>query len=160
MLPCSSSHYGTLDHQIHFYTVPSLDPYPTKPVRHVVTFAVDDQHLKRLQPPLSATGMPLPPEHVDFCVVKRSSIALFTMKDRLLYQKVRACFKLCYHALFSKSVGNTTSSRKSFDHSCTSHRKDSLHCRQRLLQPSRSRGILAIPSHPSVPVIRSNTLPD
>lgn len=87
--PCSCSHYVHLDHQIHFYTIPSLDPYPTKPIRHAVTFAVDDQHLKRLQPLLSASGVPLPPEPVDFCVVKRSSIALFTMKDRLIYQKVR-----------------------------------------------------------------------
>ena len=85
---CSCSYYAHLDHQIHFYTIPSLDPYPTKPIRHAITFAVDDQHLKRLQPLLSASGMPLPPEPVDFCVVKRSSIAIFTMKDRLIYQKV------------------------------------------------------------------------
>ncbi|KAF9475156.1 hypothetical protein BDN70DRAFT_272425 [Pholiota conissans] len=87
LVPSLSRALVLSDHQIHFYTIPSLDPYPTKPVRHVVTLAVDDQHLKRLQPPLSATGMTLPPEPVDFCVVKRSSIALFTMKDRLLYQK-------------------------------------------------------------------------
>ncbi|KJA21405.1 hypothetical protein HYPSUDRAFT_140625 [Hypholoma sublateritium FD-334 SS-4] len=87
LVPSLSRALVLSDHQIHFYTIPSLDPYPTKPIRHAITFAVDDQHLKRLQPLLSASGVPLPPEPVDFCVVKRSSIAIFTMKDRLLYQK-------------------------------------------------------------------------
>lgn len=76
------------EHQIYFYTIPSLDPFPIKPVRNVVTFAVDDHHLKRSFPTLSAQGHPLPPEPVDFCVVKRHGIAMFTMKDRLVYTKV------------------------------------------------------------------------
>ncbi|PPQ65334.1 hypothetical protein CVT26_000049 [Gymnopilus dilepis] len=76
------------DHQIYFYNIPSLDPFPIKPVRNVITFAVDDQHLKRTFPTLSAAGVPLPPEAVDFSVVKRNGgIALFTMKDRLVYTK-------------------------------------------------------------------------
>ena len=79
----------SLDHQIYFYNIPSLDPFPIKPVRNVITFAVDDQHLKRTFPTLSAAGVPLPPEAVDFSVVKRNGgIALFTMKDRLVYTKV------------------------------------------------------------------------
>ncbi|KAF8966668.1 hypothetical protein BDZ97DRAFT_1657548 [Flammula alnicola] len=87
LIPSLSRALVLSDHQIHFYTIPSLDPFPIKPIRHVVTFAVDDQHLKRLVPQLSASGIPLPIEPVEFCVVKRSSIALYTMKDRLVYQK-------------------------------------------------------------------------
>jgi len=80
-----------LDHQIHFYTIPSLDPFPIKPIRHVVTFAVDDQHLRRPAPTLAGVGIQLPVEPVDFCVVKRNGIAMYTLKDRLVYQKVRHC---------------------------------------------------------------------
>ena len=80
------------DHQVHFYTVPSLDPFPIKPIRHVVTFAVDDQHLKR--PPPSAQGVRLPVEPVDFCIVKRSSLAMYSLKDRLSYLKVSCLLPL------------------------------------------------------------------
>ncbi|KAG6377514.1 hypothetical protein JVT61DRAFT_15322 [Boletus reticuloceps] len=53
------------DRQIHFYTLPSLDPVPNiKPIRHVETFAV------------------------DFCVIKRNSIALHSLyEDRLVYSR-------------------------------------------------------------------------
>lgn len=89
MRRCSSFSLSPIvDHQIHFYTIPSLDPYPIKPIRNVVTFAVDDVHLKRQFPSLSAQGLPLPVEPVDFCVVKRNGIAMFTMKDRVVYTKV------------------------------------------------------------------------
>ncbi|KAF8966687.1 hypothetical protein BDZ97DRAFT_1917487 [Flammula alnicola] len=87
LIPSLSRALVLSDHQIHFYTISSLDPFPIKPIRHVVTFTVDDQHLKRLTPQLSASEIPLPVEPVEFCVVKRSSIALYTMKDRLVYQK-------------------------------------------------------------------------
>ncbi|KAF8961751.1 hypothetical protein BDZ97DRAFT_1921074 [Flammula alnicola] len=87
LIPSLSRALVLSHHQIHFYTIPSLDPIPIKPVRHVVTFTVDDQHLKRLVPQLSASGIPLPVEPVEICVVKRSSIALYTMKDRLVYHK-------------------------------------------------------------------------
>jgi hypothetical protein len=76
------------DHQIYFYTVPSLDPFPIKPIRHVVAFAVDDQHLKRPPPSLSPQGVRLPLESVDFCIVKRSGLAMYSLKDRLSYLKV------------------------------------------------------------------------
>lgn len=80
------------DHQIYFYTVPSLDPFPIKPIRHVVTFAVDDQHLKRPPPSLSPQGVRLPVEPVDFCIIKRAGLAMYTLKDRLSYLKVRFLF--------------------------------------------------------------------
>ncbi|KAF8903944.1 hypothetical protein CPB84DRAFT_1677706 [Gymnopilus junonius] len=88
LIPSLSRALVLSDHQIYFYNIPSLDPFPIKPVRNIVTFAVDDQHLKRTFPTLSAAGVPLPPESVDFSVVKRNGgIALFTMKDRLVYTK-------------------------------------------------------------------------
>ncbi|KAF9010239.1 hypothetical protein BDQ17DRAFT_1009842 [Cyathus striatus] len=73
------------DRQLHFYVLPSLDPVPynlIKPIRHVVTFAVDAQHLKRPPPPGGALG-----EAVDFCVIKRNAIAMYMLRDRLFYQK-------------------------------------------------------------------------
>ncbi|KAF8629820.1 hypothetical protein AX15_003265 [Amanita polypyramis BW_CC] len=73
--------------QLHFYTVPSLDLVPPnviRPIRHVVTFAVDHLHLIRpASPPSSSQAF----EPVDFCVVKRRSIALYTLRDRLYYHK-------------------------------------------------------------------------
>lgn len=54
------SYFCSTDHQIYLYTVPSLDPFLIKPIRHVVTFAVDDQHLKRPPPSLSPQGVCLP----------------------------------------------------------------------------------------------------
>jgi vacuolar protein sorting-associated protein 3 len=77
-------------HQVFFYTLPSLDPVPQNlilPLRNVVTFAVDERHLARA--PLSianpqAGGV----EPIDFCVIKRSSIALFQLRERLFFQKV------------------------------------------------------------------------
>ena len=93
---CLSSHglsYScSTDHQIHFFTVPSLGPFPIKPIRHVVTFAVDDQHLKRPPPPLSPQGVRLPVESVDFCIVKRAGLAMYSLKDRLSYLKVSLSF--------------------------------------------------------------------
>lgn len=69
------------DHQIHFYTLPSLEPVPIKPVRNAQTFAVDHRHLQR--PPVVVN------EPVEFCVIKRAGIAMFSMRnDRLFYQKV------------------------------------------------------------------------
>ncbi|KAJ7598856.1 hypothetical protein C8J56DRAFT_915191 [Mycena floridula] len=73
------------DNQIHFYTLPSLDvvPYETiRPIRHVVTFAVDQNHLKR---PAPFGNHPIEP--VDFCVIKRNSLVLFSLRERLTYAK-------------------------------------------------------------------------
>jgi hypothetical protein len=78
------------DRQIHFYTLPSLDPVPLhiiKPLRHVVTFAVDHQHLQR--PPQTFTGPPGVIDPVDFCVIKRSNISLYNLRERLFFQKVK-----------------------------------------------------------------------
>ncbi|EIN08198.1 hypothetical protein PUNSTDRAFT_52658 [Punctularia strigosozonata HHB-11173 SS5] len=71
--------------QVHFYTLPSLDPVQTiSPLRNVVTFTVDEQHLRR--PPLN-TSSPANVEPVDLCIIKRTSITLYQLRERLLYQK-------------------------------------------------------------------------
>ena len=76
------------DRHIHFYAIPSFDLLPIKPIRNVVTFAVDDHHLRR--PPASAApaGVTPPIDAVDFCVIKRTGIALYALKDRLVYLRV------------------------------------------------------------------------
>ncbi|RPD60228.1 hypothetical protein L226DRAFT_555130 [Lentinus tigrinus ALCF2SS1-7] len=76
------------DHQIHFYTLPALDMVPLnqiKPIRNVVTFAVDEQHLRR--PPQFMNDIPVPVEPIEFCVIKRSNIGLYSLRERLFFQK-------------------------------------------------------------------------
>ncbi|CAA7270193.1 unnamed protein product [Cyclocybe aegerita] len=87
LIPSLSRALVLSDHQIHFYTIPSLDPYPIKPIRHAITFAVDDHHLKRPSPSSAPPGVSIPIDPVDFCVIKRNSIAMYVLKDRLIYQK-------------------------------------------------------------------------
>jgi len=48
---------------------------------------VDDQHLKRPPPSLSPQGVRPPVEPVDFCIIKRNGLALYSLKDRLSYLK-------------------------------------------------------------------------
>ncbi|RDB27975.1 Transforming growth factor-beta receptor-associated protein 1 [Hypsizygus marmoreus] len=93
LIPCLSRAFilsGNLllDRIVHFYTLPSLDPVApslVKPIRHVVTLAVDHRDLQR--PPLSSSGPPAPMDPVNFCIIKRSSIAMYTMRERLSYHK-------------------------------------------------------------------------
>ena len=74
------------DHQIHFYTLPSLDAVSIKPMRNVVALAVDHQQLQLSAPPL--TDPPLQAEQVEFCVIKRDSIMLCGLRERLYIEKV------------------------------------------------------------------------
>jgi len=77
------------ERQIHFYTLPSLDAVPLnviKPLRNVVTFAVDYQHMQRPPQPLSAPISAVDP--IEFCVVKRSNILMFNLRERLRLEKV------------------------------------------------------------------------
>ncbi|TFK38020.1 hypothetical protein BDQ12DRAFT_684517 [Crucibulum laeve] len=87
LIPSISRALILSDRQLHFYILPSLDPVPThmiKPIRNVVTFAVDNQHLKR---PALPPGSSAPLRPVEFCVIKRNSIAMFTLTEKLFYQK-------------------------------------------------------------------------
>ena len=78
------------DRQLFFYTLPALDMIPSnviKPIRHVVAIAVDEQHLRRPAPRIDAQQQGEP---VDFCVIRRSAISLFTLRDKLWFQKARS----------------------------------------------------------------------
>ncbi|EEB92420.1 hypothetical protein MPER_09072 [Moniliophthora perniciosa FA553] len=88
LLPSISRALVLSDNQIHFYTLPSLDVVAyniIKPIRHVVTFAVEHEHLTRPAQPIS--GSPIRPEPVEFCVIKRNAISLYSLRERLLFQK-------------------------------------------------------------------------
>ncbi|KAI0029229.1 hypothetical protein K488DRAFT_56835 [Vararia minispora EC-137] len=88
LLPSISRMLVYCDRQIHFYTLPSLNPVPSnqiKPIRNVVAFAVDHQHIQRPVPPPS--DPPIPVDPVDFCVVKRSAITLYSLHEQLYYQR-------------------------------------------------------------------------
>jgi hypothetical protein len=79
--------------QILFYTIPSLDPVPTSmiaPMRNVVAFAVDEQHLRRPPPEFQERSEP-----IEFAIIKRNSIMLYSLRDRLFFQKVRFTMAPC-----------------------------------------------------------------
>ena len=82
-----------VDHQVHFYIIPSLDPvHPSiiRPIRNVIALAVDEQHMRL---PLS-TDPYQQIDPVEFCVIKRTNIAMYSLKERLVLQRVRL-----YHSL-------------------------------------------------------------
>lgn len=79
---------NSTDRTLHFYSIPSLDPVSlniVKPIRHVSTFAVDHRDLQR---PQASFSNPSAIDTVNFCIIKRSSIAMYTMRERLSYLKV------------------------------------------------------------------------
>ena len=62
---------------MHFYTLPSFDavsPSIIKPVRNVIAFALDQ----------IPTG---PQEPVGICFAKRTSLSLWTLRERLFFVK-------------------------------------------------------------------------
>ena len=61
-----------------------------KPIRNAVTFAVDNDHLRR---PAPDDNQLVP---VALTIVKRSGLALFTLSDRLFYQQVRLIYLSAY----------------------------------------------------------------
>ncbi|OBZ67664.1 Transforming growth factor-beta receptor-associated protein 1 [Grifola frondosa] len=76
------------DHQVHFYTLPALDMVPSnmiKPIRNVVTLAVDEQHIRRPSPSLS--DIPVPIDPIEFCVIKRNAIAMYSLREKLFFHK-------------------------------------------------------------------------
>ncbi|KAF8882450.1 hypothetical protein BD779DRAFT_1543352 [Infundibulicybe gibba] len=85
LVPCISRALILSDRQIHFYTLPSLDAVipAIKPIRNVVTFAVDYMHLKR--PPPSGPNVPLEP--IEFCVIKRSAIMTYALREQLFLER-------------------------------------------------------------------------
>ncbi|GLB42247.1 putative CNH domain containing protein [Lyophyllum shimeji] len=87
LVPCLSRAFILSDRTLHFYTLPSLDPVSlniVKPIRHVVTFAVDHNDLKRPPPPIAT---PTLQAEVSFCIIKRTGIAMYVMRERLSFLK-------------------------------------------------------------------------
>lgn len=78
-----------------------------RPIRGVLSFAVDEQHM-RLAPP--ALTEQRPPEPVEFCVIKRSVIGMYSLRDRLSLQRVRM-FSSSSLKTTNISLGNTECSR-------------------------------------------------
>lgn len=84
LLPSLARLLVLADHQLFVYALPALDAVNIKPIRNVLAFAVDHRHLQR--PPVLVS------EPVEFSVIKRSGIAMFSLRnDKLFYQKVRLC---------------------------------------------------------------------
>lgn len=76
------------DRILYFYTLPSLDPVSlniVKPIRHVVTFTVDHRDLQR--PSILPNTLPTTLEPVNFCIIKRTGIAMYVMRERLNFLK-------------------------------------------------------------------------
>ncbi|KAF9460006.1 hypothetical protein BDZ94DRAFT_1170509 [Collybia nuda] len=88
LIPSLSRAFILSDRTLHFYTIPSLDPVSlniVKPIRHVVTFAVDHRDLQR--PPPSVSGPVLPLDPVNISIIKRTGIAMYVMRERLNFIK-------------------------------------------------------------------------
>jgi len=83
LIQCISRLLVLCESQIHIFTLPSLDPIPISPIRNVVSFAVDHQQL--LKPMSTEPLSKLPP--VDLCVIKRNSIGLFALREKLSLRK-------------------------------------------------------------------------
>ncbi|KAF8474403.1 hypothetical protein DFH94DRAFT_761984 [Russula ochroleuca] len=72
------------DRQIFFFVIPSLELLGIKPIRNVMAFAVDHRHIVR---PVPSMDSPMPFLPIEFCVVKRSGIALYSLRESLKYLK-------------------------------------------------------------------------
>lgn len=72
------------DGQLHFFTLPELGILPIQPIRNVQAIAVDQQALTRpfLHAPIHTV------EAVDFCVIKKTGLGLFSLREKLVFHKV------------------------------------------------------------------------
>lgn len=85
LVPTISKALILSDRRILFFTTPSLELVQSiKPIRNVMAFAVDHQHLSRTVPSIDS---PLPLLPVDFCVVKSTGIVLYSLRESLSYIK-------------------------------------------------------------------------
>jgi len=85
LTPSISKAFVLSERQIFFFTIPSLELVSSiKPIRNVMAFAVDHQHIIRLAPSADSLIPVLP---VDFCVVKRTGIALYSLRESLSWIK-------------------------------------------------------------------------
>ena len=72
------------DNQLHFFTLPELNILPIPPIRNVQAITVDQRALTR--PPLDAPINTV--EAVDFCVIKKTGLGLFSLREKLVPHKV------------------------------------------------------------------------
>ncbi|KAG1760450.1 CNH domain-containing protein [Suillus occidentalis] len=95
LIPCIARALILCDRQFHVFTLPSLDLAPnTKSIRNVEALAVDHNHLQRpaatsLTTRVTSTSTSLPTERgksdsVDLCVIKRSTIATYSLSEEKL----------------------------------------------------------------------------
>ncbi|KAI9449700.1 hypothetical protein F5148DRAFT_1353251 [Russula earlei] len=85
LTPCISKALILSDRQIFFFVIPSLELVSSiKPIRNVMAFAVDHQHIAR---PMPSVDSPMPILPVDFCVVKRTGIVLYSLRESLSWIK-------------------------------------------------------------------------
>ena len=143
------------DRQVHIYSLPSLDLISNiKPIRHVETLAVDHNHLQRpaaisLTPGSSSVTTNFPAERgkndaIDLCVIKRSTIAMYSLgEEKLTYTKV-GCFH-CFFIYFTLASLFVSAQLTSYDSSvgnslpiwsppCSAFRPPPVHCNHRPLQ--------------------------
>ena len=73
-----------LDGQLHFFTLPELKILAIPPIRNVYAIAMDQQALSRplLHAPVHTV------EAVDFCVIKKTALGLFSLREKLVFHKV------------------------------------------------------------------------
>lgn len=70
--------------QLHFFTLPELEVLQIPPIRNVQAVTVDQEALSRpfLHAPIQTV------EGVDFCVIKKTGLGLFSLREKLVSHKV------------------------------------------------------------------------
>ena len=66
-----------------------------------MAFAVDQQHILRTA---QAADSPLPTLPVDFCIVKRTAIVLYSIQEQLIYRKVSRYVYTAYSFTYYATV--------------------------------------------------------
>lgn len=88
LIPSLSRAIVLSDRQVLVYTLPALDMIPStayKPIRNVVSIAIDVQQLRQLS---SRSGSPpAQPTPVSFCVIKRQSVSVYHLREKPIFEK-------------------------------------------------------------------------
>ena len=88
------------DGKLHFFTLPELDILPIPPIRNVQAVTVDQQALSRPFPHAQTHTV----EAVDFCIIKRTGLGLYSLREKLVFHKV-TIFNLYQTAYSVDSTG-------------------------------------------------------
>jgi len=83
LVPCVARILALSDGQLHFFTLPELNILAIPPIRNVQAVTVDQQALSRpfLHAPIHTV------EAVDFCVIKKTGLGLFSLREKLVFHK-------------------------------------------------------------------------